>query len=246
VYPLGIAIFVGFTALALSFTRWRRIGQVLLGFVLVALWMTATPCFANWLNWHLEARFPPVRVETLPQSDVIIVLGGVIGQPLPPRIAADLGEPTDRIMHALRIYRAGKAPFILISAGNLPWQPEVAPEAQLIGDLLIEFGAPRPALILETKSRNTRENALNTAALFKKHGWRNGILVTSGAHMPRALAAFRSVGLNVTPATTDIHAGPVRSIGLLDVVPDAGALAKTTSAIKEILGLYIYRYRGWA
>ena len=64
--------------------------------------------------------------------------------------------------------------------------------------------------------------------------------------MPRALAAFRQVGINVTPASTDIHGAPVTSIGILDVVPDAGSLARTTSAIKEIIGLWIYRYRGWA
>ena len=101
----------------------------------------------------------------MPQSDVLILLGG---------------EPTSRILRARRVYRAGKAPLIVISAGPVP-------EAQLIADLLIELGAPRSALILETESRNTRENAVNTAAIFKEHVWRTGLLVTSGAHMPRAL-----------------------------------------------------------
>ena len=182
----------------------------------------------------------------LPQSDVVIVLGGVLGQPLPPQIAADLGDPVDRIIHALRIYRAGKAPLIAISGGNLPWQDAIAPESQLIADLLIELGAPRSALILETASRNTRESAVNTAAIFKEHGWRTGLLVTSGAHMPRALAAFQKLGLDVTPAATDIHARPIKSVSLLDLLPDAEALVRTTSAIKEMMGLCFYRLHGWA
>ena len=67
----------------------------------------------------------------MPQSDVLILLGG---------------EPTSRILHALRIYNAGKAsPLIVISAGNLPWQAAVVPEAQLIADRLVELGAPRSA-----------------------------------------------------------------------------------------------------
>ena len=61
VYPLGAAIFVGATALALSFTRWRHIGQVLLGIVLVVLWIAATPGFAKWLNWHLAVTIFPCR-----------------------------------------------------------------------------------------------------------------------------------------------------------------------------------------
>jgi uncharacterized SAM-binding protein YcdF (DUF218 family) len=238
VYPLGAAILVGAVALALSFTRWRHIGQVLLGFALVALWLAATPVFANWLDWQLESQFPPARVEMLPQSDVVIVLGGMSDRPLQPRVT-----------YALRIYGAGKAPLIVISAGNLPWQAAIVPEAQLIADRLVKLGAPRSALILETESRNTRENAVNTAAIFKEHSWRTGLLVTSGAHMPRALAAFQKVGLSVVPAAADIHARPPRSlqfVNVLDLLPDAGALYKTTLAIKEMIGLRVYRYRGWA
>ena len=235
VYPLGGAMLVGAIALALSFTSWRRTGQVLFGFALVALWIAATPIFANWLKLRLESQFPPQSIEMLPQSDVVIVLGGV---------AADLGNPATRIMHALRIYRAGKASLIVISGGNR--QKAGIPESQLIADLLVELGAPRSALILETGSRNTRENAVDTAAIFKEHGWRNGLLVSSGAHMPRALAAFQKVGVSVTPAATDIHAGSSLFPTVLYLLPDVWALAQTMSAIKEMIGLWVYRYRGWA
>ena len=33
---------------------------------------------------------------------------------------------------------------------------------------------------------------------------------------------------------------------LLDWLPDAEALAASTRALKEYLGLWVYRYRGWA
>jgi uncharacterized SAM-binding protein YcdF (DUF218 family) len=219
-----------------SMMTFRRVGKMLFCFAVVAFWIAATPVFANWLSWRLESMFPPVSVEMLPQSDVIIVLGGVGGEPirgaqLPPRL-----------MHALRIYNAGKAPLIVISAAD-------APEAQLNTDRLVEFGAPRSALIQETASRNTRENAVNVAAIFKQHGWRTGLLVTSAAHMPRALAAFQNVGLTLIPAATDAHASPNRSlrfVRLRDLVPDAGAFNSTESAIREMIGLCVYRFRGWA
>jgi hypothetical protein len=50
----------------------------------------------------------------------------------------------------------------------------------------------------------------------------------------------------VTPAATDIHAGPFLFPGFLDLLPDVKALAGTTSAIKEMIGLSVYRWRGWA
>jgi uncharacterized SAM-binding protein YcdF (DUF218 family) len=232
VYPLGAAILVGAFALALSFTNWRRIGQVLLGLTLLTLWIAATPLFANWLNWRLQSELAPVSVDPLPQSDVMILLGGI--------------GPADRIVETLRLYRAGKAPLIVISGGNQPWRACAVPEAESISNVLVGLGIPFSALILETESRNTRENAVNTAAIFEAHGWRTGLLVTSGAHMPRALAAFQKMGISLVPAATNIYAGPPQFATLLDLLPDAKALAHTTSAIKEMIGLCVYRFRGWA
>jgi uncharacterized SAM-binding protein YcdF (DUF218 family) len=229
-YPLGAAILMSAFALVLSFTRWRRIGQLLLSCVLASLWIAATPVFANWLNKRLESDIAANSVETLPQGDAVILPGG-----------ASVG----RIMAALRLYNAGKAPFIVITGGNLPWHKAAVPEAQRIADFLVELGAPRSALILETSSRNTRENAVNTAVIFKEHGWRHGLLVTEGLFMPRALATFHMVGLSVTPATTDIYLGSSID-SVLDFMPNVGALAWTTLAIKEMIGLFVYRYRGWA
>jgi uncharacterized SAM-binding protein YcdF (DUF218 family) len=231
VYPLGAAILAAATALALSFTDWRRLGQLLLGLALIALWIAATPVFANWLTWQVASQVPEPKLGRLPTSDAVIVLGG--GQ-------------LSRSLHALRIYRAGKAPRIVISGGNLPWSSWTVPEAEGIAVLLQELGTPRSALTLETRSATTRENAVNTAAIFREHGWRTGILVTSAIHMPRALAAFRKVGLDVVPGAPTIASKPTQVEGLLDVLPDADALAWTTSAIKEIIGLEVYRARGWA
>ena len=203
----------------------------LLGFALAALWVEATPIFAHWLSWRVESKLPLLSIETLPLSDVMILLGGATDH---------------RILDALRVYRAGKAPLIVISGGNLSREARVVPESQRIANLLVELGVPRSVLILETRSRTTRENAVNADAIFKEHGWRNGLLVTSGVHMPRALAAFQKVGLSLVPAATDIYSRPPQFDTLLDVVPNARALATTASAVKEIIGLCVYRFRGWA
>jgi uncharacterized SAM-binding protein YcdF (DUF218 family) len=89
VYPLGAAMLVSILAFALSFTNRRRIGQGLLGLALLILWIAATPICANWLNWQLESELAPVSVDALPQSDAMILLGGI--------------GPADRIVEALRI-----------------------------------------------------------------------------------------------------------------------------------------------
>src|SRR5262249_38667298 len=113
-------------------------------------------------------------------------------------------------------------------------------------DPLIKLGVPNTALIVETESRNTRENAVNTAAIFKARGWRRGILVTSADHMPRALGAFQTVGLSVVPATPGIQAGLTQFHGRVDLRVNNEAFQQTTQAIKEMVGLLVYRLLGWA
>ena len=102
-------------------------------------------------------------------------------------------------------------------------------------------------IIVEGNSRNTHENAINTAAIWHDREFHSGLLVTSATHMPRALASFRKAGLDVTPWPADSrgHSYPLVE-NVFDLLPDVDALAETTTAIKEWLGLAVYRLRGWA
>jgi uncharacterized SAM-binding protein YcdF (DUF218 family) len=240
-YPLGVALLLALISLLMR----RSVARLLVGLAIVILWVASMPVSANWLMAQLERAYPPIPIDQLPVADVAIILGGILGQPLPPRTEPDLGDPVDRIIKGWRLYRAGKVKTIIVSGGNLPWGSAVTAEAELIRDFLVELGVPAGAIVIETGSRNTRENALNTAGLLRDRGWDSAILVTSGAHMPRALAAFRRASVVVTPAATDIQARYPLADSFLDFLPNAEALATTTAGIKEWLGLAYYRERGW-
>ncbi len=69
--------------------------------------------------------------------------------------------------------------------------------------------------------------------------------MTSALHMLRALAAFRAAGVDAVPAATDFEVMP-RPDNLLRWLPDAQALADSTRALKEYLGMAVYWWRGWA
>lgn len=131
--------------------------------------------------------------------------------------------------------------MIVVSGGNLPWHAGASPEAELAADLLVELGVPSSAIIVEVQSRNTYENAVNTAAIFEERGWTSGLLVTSAVHMPRALATFRKARLDLVPVSTDVQVRFPLYDTVLDFLPDAEALEQTTSAMKEIIGSAVYR-----
>jgi hypothetical protein len=51
-------------------------------------------------------------------------------------------------------------------------------------------------------------------------------------------------GLDVSPWTADFR-GHYPPYSIFDFLPDAQALEMTTMAIKEWLGMVVYRSRGW-
>ncbi|MDZ7809401.1 MAG: YdcF family protein [Arhodomonas sp.] len=99
-------------------------------------------------------------------------------------------------------------------------------------------------ITLERQGRSTRENAVFTARLLDSMGLERVLLVTSAMHMPRAAASFRGEGVEVIPAATDFEVMP-EPPHVLRWLPDAEALADSSAAIKEYLGLWVYWWRGW-
>jgi uncharacterized SAM-binding protein YcdF (DUF218 family) len=246
VYPVGLTLVLGLAAVGFTALGFRRVARTLSGLAIAVLWLASTPLLANWLQSRLEAEYPPVAVDASPHADVAIVLGGAVGQAVPPRITPDVSDAFDRVLHTARLYRAGLVGVVLVSGGNLPWQASAKPEAELIADLLVDLAVPRSAIVLDVLSQNTHENAINSAAIMTARGWKDALLVTSAAHMPRAFAAFRREGVAVSPAVTDIQVTYPLFQSLLDLMPDADALARTTNVLKEYVGLIAYRLAGWA
>jgi uncharacterized SAM-binding protein YcdF (DUF218 family) len=243
ILPVSTILAVGLTAgLFLAVGR-RRLAGVMLIFSLGLLWVFSTPVIAQLLLASLEDRYAPADRSI--KGDVAVLLGGGINGGSDDG-APSIGHAADRALHAARLYRAGRVRYILISAGNLPWLRSRVPEAEQIASLLNEWGVPNEALIIEGQSRNTYENAQRSKPIWDAHGFRSGLLVTSAFHMPRALAVFRRAGFAVEPAPADFQVGPVLEGGPLALIPDAGALAASSTAFKEWLGFFVYRFRGWA
>lgn len=148
------------------------------------------------------------------------------------------------MLHAARLYKAGKVKRILVTAGNIPWLSAAKPEAELIRDLLVEWGVPAAAVELGSRSRNTYEYALEVQEIWRRNGFNSALLVTSAAHMPRAMATFRRLGMPVIASTADVRV--VGGADFFAFLPDSEALIATTNAMKEWIGLFVYRLRGWA
>ncbi len=100
---------------------------------------------------------------------------------------------TRRVERGVALARAGAAPLLVLSGGgNSP-----APEATLMRDFALVRGVPPTGLLLEPNSRDTVENARETARLLAARGLRSVILVSDRTHLPRATLLFRLAGIRV-------------------------------------------------
>lgn len=242
-YPLLASLLLAASAGVLLWRGRRRSGALLLAAALGWLWLWSTPAFSNWFRATLEQRYPAAPLAQLPTADAIVVLGGLVEGAAPPeRLDPNLGAAADRIWHAARLYRAGKAPWVLANGGNLPWSGIEQPESAIMAELLQELGVPAAAILRESSSRTTRENRDRSLPILHAHGVRRILLVTSALHMPRALALFRATDLEVIPAPTDFEIHSPNNAHLLRWLPDAQALADGTRAIKEYLGRLVDRW----
>jgi len=242
VYPLGVAL-VGLIIASFALLRnWRKAGLIIILACILGLWIASTPVFSRWISATLETQYPAEPVASYQPADIIILLGGSLspGEPYP-----DLGEAADRVIHAYRVYKAGLAPKILISGGNVFPDGRIS-EGEALAELLVSLGIDRTAIIVEGTSRNTYENARETTPIWVREGFKTGLLVTSSMHMPRALAVFKKAGFAVMPASTDMRSGQALPPFPLSILPDAGCLDQASQAIKEWIGLLVYRWRGWA
>ncbi len=248
VYPVGLTWLLLGAALLVKRPRVRR---TLVALAFALLWLAGTRWVSFPLTHALERRYPPAT--NLPDAQVAVVLGGGTEPVEPPRQTPEANGAVDRVLYAARLYHQGKARALLLSGGRIPWlEGQSSTPAEEMAALLRELGVPDEALWLEPDSLNTYQNAVNSKAILAQHGVQRVILVTSALHMPRAVYLFEQQGIEVIPAPTDylitdaqwerLWHGPL-SARLMFLIPNASNLDLTTTALKEYLGLAVYRLR---
>jgi uncharacterized SAM-binding protein YcdF (DUF218 family) len=212
------------------------------------LYLLSCPVISNFLVGTLESKYSDQGIRLAPVTQAIVVLGGSLRLPNRVHTFSELTNSSDRILYGYRLYRAGKAPLIVVSGGDNPLFPEHrnGQEADRMRDLLAEWGVSENAILVEDRSINTHENATLTREILARRQVNHILLVTSAIHMPRALGAFRKAGFDAEAAPADFETGWDKSLSGFDLVPSANALTSANQAIHEWVGLLVYKLRGWA
>ncbi|NWF58101.1 MAG: YdcF family protein [Fischerella sp.] len=250
-YPLGLTCIFLLVALFMLWKR-PRTAAIAITLALILLLFSSNAWIPNLLVRSLEWQYlPPAQI---PNAEAIVVLGGATKPALPPRPGVDLNETGDRVIYAAQLYRQNKAPVIILSGGRIDWEDNQGlAESEDMAQILTSIGIPSEALIQESESLNTYQNAVNVKKILESRGIRRILLVTSAMHMPRSLLIFKRQGIDAIPAPTDFLVTSSDMQGLastpkaaiLSLLPDSSNLHKFTGAAKEYVGIFVYRLRGW-
>lgn len=245
-YPGGLIAIFTLLALFYLLLGKRTRSYLLLLFACVIFLAASNPIVSTFLVKRLESQYPQAPMSEIPTADAIVVLGGSLRPPSSPRRFSQLSGSSDRFWYAAKLFKANKAPKILLTGGNVFPNKEIQSEAFYIKKVLLELGIPNDAILIEEDSKTTAENASNSQQKFAQHNINSALLVTSAMHMPRAIDLFKKTGVNITPSSSDIHITEETRPEALRWIPSARAFALTTLAAHEYYGVWFYRSKAVA
>lgn len=198
-------------------------------------------CFRQW-----EPVTPDYDLMST-KYDGAIVLGGIgaIDQRLK---KINFGPSGDRLFQTLSLYHQGRIKKIIFTGGSGSIEFPEKKEGIYVRRYLSGIHIPDSALIVESESKNTYENAIFTKKILDSLNIKgNLLLVTSGYHMPRSMAVFKKAGYkNLIPYITNRFSGVRRYTFDHLVIPNPGALFSLEFLIHEWIGFITYKLRGYA
>lgn len=149
-----------------------------------------------------------------------------------------------RVLEAVRVFKLVDQAWVISSGGVVDPDDSDEPTGLTMRNALVQLGVPETRIVVETKSRNTHDEAVIVAPLLASMGIRQIVLVTSDIHMRRSLGAFKALGVDAVPAIARPPDTQLSWFGW--VLPSGLGLYEGSQVAHEALGLAYYTARGWS
>jgi uncharacterized SAM-binding protein YcdF (DUF218 family) len=219
-----------------------RLGGTALALLLLLGWEP----LPDTLLRHLETQHPALPV-TVPLNAYagVVVLGGALepGYVWTTPNQSALNEAAERMTEVLPLLRRQPSLRVIFTGGEGELFSNSLSEAERAKRFFSSQGIAPSQLFYESESHTTYENAAFSKSLVGIDPTQPWLLLTSAWHMPRAMAAFRKAGWNVTAYPVDFRTGT--QTPLTQYTMDVG-VKKWKTALHEIVGLWAYRLAGRA
>lgn len=219
--------------LALAIPSTRRFGRPVFVAALTLLLMLSSGWTATALLSPLEHAHPAADSRNGQTAGRAIVVLGAYGVPEP-------GLPISSWPNDAGLFRVVEAAHLRARCSDCRlFVTGTAPTVDAMTRVLVSLGTPEKNIEIDSNAKSTAESARNLKERLQRTPF---YLVTSAGHMPRAMLAFRAMGLQPQPAPTDYRA-PL-SLASANPWPTPNSLMLSDLAVHEYLGILWYRLQG--
>ena len=254
--PMFVFVLLGVAAFVLDRINRKRIAKWCVVVAFAWLWLWMTPLMTRIVGAPLEREFlvdgRVSTVETFPEADAIVLLGGSMGAETNLNSYGEMWSSADRVWQSVRLYKAGKARKI-IATGDIA-------EVSTLG-LLLDFGIPREDIEF-LDARNTEEEAKGVRELLcrNEHAGREEqresdtkpqttrpkiLLVTSAWHTKRARYMFEkyapAIEVICAPADFENSMTSASPFSVVDLFPCFNNYTLNCVALHEWVGIIGYK-----
>jgi uncharacterized SAM-binding protein YcdF (DUF218 family) len=215
-----LVLALGVGALLLRRPAARRAGRALVVGVVALYVALSLPFTAQRLALGLQGSYEPLDPATTVAHPLAVVV-------------FDGDYPEGRVREAARLYRHLGADWLIVSGAD-----------KEMYNALVADGVPPDRIVRETRSSNTREQAVSLGPILRARSIEHFVFVASSIHMRRALAAVRATGLRPIASVSEVlYYG--RASGLAQLAPGWNALWLSEESLYEYGALALYWVRGW-
>jgi len=132
--------------------------------------------------------------ESSRQSDAAIILGAAVEGDNPSPVFRE------RIEHAILLYRQGTISHLLFTGGS--GSAGERTEAEVGRDYAVAHGVDPVDILMETESRITEENLVNSIKVGEQAGFHTYTIVSDPLHMKRAMKLANRLGIDAVSSPT--------------------------------------------
>ncbi|MBM3840111.1 MAG: YdcF family protein [Verrucomicrobia bacterium] len=227
--------------------KWRE--AVFCGAIASAISVIGSTRVPARLLASLERPYATQNLTNLPPCDAVVMLGGTLNASNGDPLGFDVGEPADRILAAVELFKRKHAEVLILGGGGgrsrlppgNPWS-----EGEVMKAWLASLGVTGTNVFPLRNCANTREEAVQVAAMARERQWKRVLLVTSAYHMKRAAGLFVKLGIPVEPVACDfVGLATLQNQKRWSPFPKTPGFHHFDLYLHEWIGWLYYRLRGW-
>jgi uncharacterized SAM-binding protein YcdF (DUF218 family) len=212
--------------------------SIFIWLALILFYLFSTPVISDMIFKYLETGQEIKDFKNVPNTDAIVVLGGMFNYVKTETGGKNEWTDPDRFFGGIALYKAGKANQLVFTGAKMPWAEKgQETEGESLRRYAIEMGVPDFVIKISGLVTTTEDESNEVKKLLPDA--KSIILVTSAFHMPRSKSLFERKGFKVIAFPVDSKVS-FEARTILDYLPEAESFKRSEAGIRELIGRLFY------